>query len=401
MRLNRQFIRTQLMVQNILNRNAAATRKNTSENKPAVLEKAYSRLESPSSNEGINQFNYSKASVAGNSGTFSKVYQSANDRTVTDTGEETVIQSQNPYESESDIRIKILDEKYSRMNAINKTKSDPLGYIKDKYQNSKSPYFRSDLSAAERQAAYDNETEWLFKGKAQNYNLQDAAFRNVTFHGEVEAENAKVYQRSQVNQQLQVLLNRNDIHIPQGTELTFTITPVDYKVQVSGTDDQALIEQIEQVLQSGDNSKELFLHIMKSLSSDSAQFSEEAYQKYQAAREMYEVTGYHLKDLEVIDGRFVTPDGRDLLDVYKEELEKDPVQKQTASYAISHYRSELSKMVKAGGYDAIPDFILSIDYSNGSLRDVGQSKSYGTGDTGWLERLKRQTGVNYEVSCSL
>ncbi|MEC1550366.1 DUF4885 domain-containing protein [Bacillus rugosus] len=394
MRLNQQFIRTQLMAQNILNRNAAATRKNTSENTAAVLEKAYSRLESRFSNEGINQFNYSKTSVAGNSGTFGKVYQSANDRTVTDTGGETVIQSNNPYESESDIRIKILDEKYSRMNAINKTKSDPLGYIKDKYQNSKSPYFRSDLSAAERQAAYDNETEWLFKGKAQNYNLQDAAFRNVTFNGEVEAENAKVYQRSQVNQQLQVLLNRNHIHIPQGTELRFTITPIDYKVQVSGTDDQALIEQIEQVMQSGDNRKELFLHIMKSQSSDSTQYSEEAYQKYQAAREMYEVTGYHLKDLEVIDGQYVTPDGRDLLDVYKEELEKNPVQKQTASYAISHYRSELNKIAKAG-YNAIPDFVLSIDYSNGSLRDVGQSKSYGAGDTGWLETLKRQTGVNY------
>ncbi|MHA6487841.1 DUF4885 domain-containing protein [Bacillus cabrialesii] len=394
MRLNRPFIRTQLMAQNILKQNPTAKRENTSENTAAVLEKAYSRLESRSANKGINQFNYSKTSVAGNSGTFSKVYQSANDRTVMDTGEETVIQSNNPYESESDIRIKILDEKYSRINAINKTKSDPLGFIKDKYQNSKSPYFRSDLSAAERQAAYDNETEWLFKGKAQNYNLQDAVFRNVTFHGEVEAENEKVYQRSQVNQQLQVLVNRNDIHIPEGTELTFTITPIDYKVQVSGTKDEALIKQIEQALQAGDNSKELFLHIMKSQSIDSTQYSEEAYQKYQAAREMYDVTGYQLKDLEVIDGRYVTPDGRDLLDVYKEELEKDPVQKQTASYAISHYRSELSKMAEAG-YDAIPDFILSIDYSNGSLRDVGQSKNYGTGDTEWLETLKHQTGATY------
>lgn len=86
MRLNRQFIRTQLMAQNILNRNAAATRENTSENTATVLEQAYSRPESRSSNEGINQFNYSKASVTGNNGTFSKVYQSANDRTVTDTG---------------------------------------------------------------------------------------------------------------------------------------------------------------------------------------------------------------------------------------------------------------------------------------------------------------------------
>ncbi|KJJ41651.1 hypothetical protein UM89_12330 [Bacillus subtilis] len=394
MRLNRQFIRTQMLAENILKKDAAVKREKTSGNTAAALDKAYSRLESRSANEGINQFNYSKTSVAGKSGTFSKVYQAANVRTVTDTGAETVIESSNPYESESDIRIKILDEKYSRINAINKTKSDPLGYIKDKYQNSKSPYFRSDLSAAERQAAYDNETEWLFKGKAQNYNLQDAAFRNVTFNGEVEAENAKVYQRSQVNQQLQVLLDRNHIHIPEGTELTFTITPIDYKVRVSGSDDEDLIKQIEQVLQSGDNSKELFLHIMKSQSSDSTQFSEEAYKKYQAAREMYEATGYHLKDLEVIDGRYVTPDGRDLLDVYKEKLEKDPMQKETASYAVSHYRSELSKIAEAG-YGAIPDFILSIDYSNGSLRDVGQSKSYGTGDTEWLDTLKRQTGVNY------
>ncbi|RJS55101.1 DUF4885 domain-containing protein [Bacillus subtilis] len=394
MRLNRQFIRTQMLAENILKKDAAVKREKTPGNTAAALDKAYSRLESRSANEGINQFNYSKTSVAGNSGTFSKMYQTANVRTVTDTGAETVIKSTNPYESESDIRIKILDEKYSRINAINKTKSDPLGYIKDKYQNSKSPYFRSDLSAAERQAAYDNETEWLFKGKAQNYNLQDAAFRNVTFNGEAEAENAKVYQRSQVNQQLQVLLNRNHIHIPEGTELTFTITPIDYKVRVSGSDDEDLIKQIEQVLQSGDNSKELFLHIMKSQSSDSTQFSDEAYKKYQAAREMYEVTGCHLKDLEVIDGRYVTPDGRDLLDVYKEELEKNPVQKETALYAVSHYRSELNKIAEAG-YDTIPDFILSIDYSNGSLRDVGQSKSYGTGDTEWLDILKRQTGVNY------
>ncbi|MFS0560723.1 DUF4885 domain-containing protein [Terribacillus sp. 179-K 1B1 HS] len=393
MRLNHQYIRTQVMIQNILKKVSSDSGKSTSSDTQPVMEKAY-RLETQSPEKGINQINYSKTSVAGNNGTFSKLYQSANDRTVTDTGGVTIIKSNNPYESEGDIRIKILDEKYSRVNAINRTKSDPLGYIKDKYQNSKSPYFRSDLTAAERQAAYDNETEWLFKGKAQNYNLQDAAFRNIRFNGEVEAENAKVYQRSQVNQQLQVLWNRNKIHIPQGTELTFTITPIDYKVRVSGTDDEALIEQIEQVLQSGDNGKELFLHIMKSQSSDSAQFSEEAYKKYQAAREMYDVTGYRLKDLKVVDGRYVTPDGRDLLEVYKEGLEKDPVQKHTASYAIAYYSSELSKIAEAG-YDNIPDFILSIAYSNGSLRDVGQSKGYGTGDTNWLETLKHKTGVNY------
>lgn len=175
--------------------------------------------------------------------------------------------------------------------------------------------------------------------------------------------------------------------------LTYTFSPL-LAVNVSGTDDKELIGQIERLLQSGDNSKELFLHILKSQTSDSAQYSEAAYQKYQAVREMYEVTGYHLKDLTVVDGRYITPDGRDLLEVYKEKLENDPMQKQTASYAISHYGSQLSNIAEIG-YDAIPDFILSIGYRNGSLRDLGQSKGYGTGDTEWLETLKRQTGVNY------
>ncbi len=390
MRLNSQYIRTQLLVQNMLKRNAADTTvKNVSSDITALAKKAGSQTGRPSK-ESLSKLNYSKDSIVNHAEAFRRAYEAANDQTVA----ETKINAQNPYESESDIRKKILDEKYSKINAMNKTKPDPLGYIKDKYKNSNSPYFRNDLSAAERQAAYDNETEWLFKGKAQNYNMQDAAFRNVTFNGEVEAENEKIYQRSQVNKQLQALLDQYHIAIPADTALTFTISPIDYQVKVSGTDDEQLIHQLEHILQSGENGKQLFLHIMKSLSSDSAQYSKEAQQKYQTVREIYEVTGYHLKDLEVVDGRYVAPDGRDLLDVYKEELEKDPVQKKTAHFAIAHYGAELNRLA-AAGYDSVPDFILSIDYSNGSLRDTGQKKSYGTGDTAWLRELKRRTGVNH------
>ncbi|QII47498.1 DUF4885 domain-containing protein [Bacillus paralicheniformis] len=390
MRLNSQYIRTQLMVQNMLKRNAADTTvKNVSSDITALVKKAGSQAGRPSK-ESLSKLNYSKDSIVNHAEAFRRAYEAANDQTVA----ETKINAQNPYESESDIRKKILDEKYSKINAMNKTKPDPLGYIKDKYKNSNSPYFRNDLSAAERQAAYDNETEWLFKGKAQSYNMQDAAFRNVTFNGEVEAENEKIYQRSQVNKQLQALLDQYHIAIPADTALTFTISPIDYQVKVSGTDDEQLIHQLEHILQSGENGKQLFLHIMKSLSSDSAQYSKEAQQKYQTVREIYEVTGYHLKDLEVVDGRYVAPDGRDLLDVYKEELEKDPVQKKTAHFAIAHYGAELNRLA-AAGYDSVPDFILSIDYSNGSLRDTGQKKSYGTGDTAWLRELKRRTGVNH------
>ena len=113
----------------------------------------------------LSQVNYSRSGVTEKGSSLSRLYQSANQKTITDNGNETVIDANNRYESESDIASKILDEKYSRINEINKRKPDPLHYIKDKYQRADSPYFRSDLSESERQAAYHNETEWLFKGE--------------------------------------------------------------------------------------------------------------------------------------------------------------------------------------------------------------------------------------------
>lgn len=66
--------------------------------------------------------------------------------------------------------------------------------------------------------------------------------------------------------------------------------------------------------------------------------------------------------------------------------------KHTAAEAAAHYGPELTKLAKAG-YDSIPDLVLSIDYKDGSLRDVGQSKRYGTSDSEWLSEWKRQLGV--------
>ena len=153
----------------------------------------------------LSQMNYSRSGVTEKGSSLSRLYQSANQKTITDNGNETVIDADNPYESESDIASRILDEKYSRINEINKRKSDPLRYIKDKYQRADSPYFRSDLSESERQAAYHNETEWLFKGKAQSYDFRDAAFRGETLNGEIQVENERVFQRAQVNQQIDML----------------------------------------------------------------------------------------------------------------------------------------------------------------------------------------------------
>ena len=56
----------------------------------------------------------------------------------------------------------------------------PWTHIWDKYQNSYSPKFRSDLMESERKAAYDIELGMFqFDGKLQGCNMQDATFRNI------------------------------------------------------------------------------------------------------------------------------------------------------------------------------------------------------------------------------
>ncbi|WP_045926338.1 DUF4885 family protein [Bacillus siamensis] len=386
MRLNARYIKNQVMAQQVLQQYSSKTNAKDAAKRPDRL------LIQSGGTRDLSQVNYSRSGVTEKGSSLSRLYQSANQKTIADNGNETVIAADNPYESESDIASRILDEKYSRINEINKRKSDPLHYIKDKYQRPDSPYFRSDLTESERQAAYHNETEWLFKGKAQSYDFRDAAFRGEKLNGEIQGENEKVFQRGQVNQQIGVLFHRNHIQIPEGANLTFTISPIDYLLKVSGTDDQELTQQIEAVLNSGENSKELFAHIIRSRSDDSSQFTPEAYEKYQVVREMYEVTGYHLKGLQTVGGKFVTEDGRDLLDVYKEALQHDPLLKHTAAEAAAHYGQALTKLARTG-YDAIPDLVLSIDYKDGSLRDAGQSRQYGFGDTDWLSEWKRELGV--------
>ncbi|WP_420976509.1 DUF4885 family protein [Bacillus vallismortis] len=341
---------------------------------------------SPAQNNSLKRINYSRESVMSDKTDVAKRYQRANEQTVVDTGEETLIHSRNSYVSESDIKLQILDEKYSRINKINLSKEYPLGYIHDKYKNANSPYFRHDLTSEERQAAYDNETEWLYKGKAQCYNMRDAAFRHVDMSAPNEDDRAKAFQRDIVNQQIGLLFNRQNLTIPENTQLTFTITPFDYATTVTGIDDQHVIDTIEALLNSGDNGKELFQHIMGSKTDDSAQFKKEPYDKYQAVREIYEKTGYLLGDLQAQNGTFMTEDGRDILDVYREALEKDPLTKDFTSVALSHYGSEVRHLASVG-YDTIPDLVLSIHYQNGSLEDMGQSKSYGTNNRAWLPSL--------------
>lgn len=300
----------------------------------------------------------------------------------------TVIQSKNSWESDSDKMMKILDEKYRKINEENMKFKNPYQHIYDKYLRPSSPYFRSDLTEEERDAAASMEISWANSGKGGQYDFRDAAFRDKPrVNGDVEVSERKAFNRQKVNDQLKDLFEKYQISIPNGTKLTFTIDPNNFKLTVSGTEDKNLINQLEEVLNSAHNSKELFLHIIQSRSDDSTQFTREKYDKFHLVRAIQNVTGYNLKDLAIMDGKFVTEDGTDIFELYKNGLRKNPYDAEGAGIMAAHYGPQLYALAR-NGFDSIPDLFLSIDYENGSLHDIGQKESYGTGKTDWIKEWK-------------
>ncbi|MGD6975716.1 DUF4885 family protein [Bacillus altitudinis] len=294
---------------------------------------------------------------------------------------QSAIKSTNEVMTESDRRMKILDEKYEKINEQNKRFKDPHGHIFDKYRNPYSPYFRSDLTKPERDAAYSMEIGWANHGRGGYYNFNDAAFRNENRYDPTqESVEKKLLNRQKVNEQLQALFSTNGLNIPKNANLTFTIDPNHFKLVVSGTTDETLVKQIEDILNTSNNTRELFFHIMKSRNDDSTQFTPDTLAKFHLVNQIKTVTGYDLKDLSIVNGQFVTDTGANIFDIYKEELLKNPYTAENARIAASHYGAQLFELAK-NGYDSIPDLVLSIGYENGSLYDIGQKVNYGVKKT--------------------
>ncbi|PRS35964.1 DUF4885 domain-containing protein [Bacillus sp. NMCC4] len=294
---------------------------------------------------------------------------------------QSAIKSTNEVMTEADRRMKILDEEYEKINEQNKRFKDPQDHIYNKYRNPYSSYFRSDLTKPEREAAYIMEMSWARNNKGGQYDFNDAIFRNEKRYDPTqESVEKKIFNRQKVNEQLQDLFSKNGITIPKNTNLTFTIDPNHFKLLVSGSTDESLTKQIEDLLNTTNNTRELFFHIMKSRSDDSTQFTPDSLAKFHLVNQIKTVTGYNLKDLSIVNGQFVTDNGKNIFDIYKEELLKNPYTAENARIAASHYGAQLFDLAK-NGIDSIPDLVLSIGYQNGSLQDIGQKENYGVKKT--------------------
>ena len=308
-------------------------------------------------------------------------------------GEETFIKSYNNFISDDKKAIRNrLEEVYSKATKENKKFANPEQHIRDKYFSQASPYYIEGLSRVEREVAHRHESDYLKYGKLRNISAIDPNLKDLnSINGIVDSVEKRAFDRDMVNEQFQQLLNKYGISIPKDSNLKFTIEPYDYKVTVSGLDDKNLSSLIEDVLNTGDNSEELFRHIQYSRPTylgTSEQFSEDKSMKYGIFHNVKELTGYDLRELENVDGKFLTKDGTDVIELLRiGVMNSKHISEEYKGVAFDSYSADLSEVAKKG-FENIEDLNLSIDYKNGSFYDLGQSENFGTGKTKWIDELK-------------
>jgi hypothetical protein len=296
------------------------------------------------------------------------------------------IKHNNTYVSESDNRMRLMQEKYSKIHKENMRYANPKEHINNKYSNSYSSEFRHDLSPEERDVAWRAEMSILKDGKVGFYDINDSLFRNTEpINGLVDFHQKKAFQRDQVNRQIQDLLAQHNIIIPNDMNLTFTINPNDFYVNVTGSKNMQLMQQVEQLLNDKTNGKELFYHIFQSNNSKSEQMMPDALRKHRLASTLRSETGYNLHDLERKNGKFLTPDGQDVFQLYLNRMRQDPYNRNFVNDVAALYGPTYYELAK-NGFDSMPDLVLSINYTNNQLQDIGQTENYS--DTGWLTALE-------------
>ena len=164
-------------------------------------------------------------------------------------------------------------EHYAKEHAENLTYDNPSLHIWDKYKNAESPDFRSDMSEDERAWAYDQEIDMLSGGKHQlmgNPYAFSAAGGPPSLASA--AMKALAAARNQIDQSVQTLLAENGIDLADDTSFRLTVEQPGYSIKVSGLEDEALTEAIEQAMNRGDNGKNLYNHL-KLTGSDSVEYA--------------------------------------------------------------------------------------------------------------------------------
>lgn len=213
----------------------------------------------------------------------------------------------------------------------------------------------------QRRAMYENELNMSMYGTCGNMN-------DPRLGGSVKAPTdteQTAYNRQMVNTQISNILSNAGLDISLLGNMTFSIEPFNHTLTVLGLDDKST-SIVEQLLNSDNNSAELFYHIMQSTRS---RIDESVLDKYRAMHNFKEVTGEDLRIYQQTKDGFVDSNRRNALDVYEKALETtNNIPTQFKDAALEVFSGNLQTLMSKD-FANIPDMVLQIGFSNGELED--------------------------------
>lgn len=220
----------------------------------------------------------------------------------------------------------------------------------------------SQYSRTERQAMYQNELNMTLFG-CSSFNLNDPHL-NGPVMGETDEEQAG-YNRQMVNTQIGNILSNAQIDINSLGKITFSIEPYSHTLSVAGVENANMAAAIENLLNDGRNSIELFHHILQS---NSYSIAEDIKTKYRLIQDFKNITGLDLRQFHPAGNSLENDNGQNALDLYREALKT--TSNVPAEYKGVAYDLFSEKIALLGeNFANIPEMYLSIAFENEQLQD--------------------------------
>lgn len=279
--------------------------------------------------------------------------QANNDEKLRNAGDEFSWNNSDAMQDIFEACIAAVNEKYSYLRDEALQHANPYKYIKDKYYNSESPFYASDLTEAQRNTAYSSEYRMLKYGKLTGVYFADSLFDGITIKGQAKDADENIFNRRMVNQQLSNMLDGAGITIPSDADFVCTVDATTCWISIEdqtgdGVDRSELISRIENAINKGDNGKELYIHIRQSCFTMermiSSQYSYDGWNKFNY--------------MHFVDKSSYGMSG-DYNQKYKNWCEK-------------YYHGLFSDEAKEYGLDGIPDMNLQIGLKSDGFYDMYQ-----------------------------
>jgi hypothetical protein len=253
-------------------------------------------------------------------------------------------------------------------------------FVSLKYSDPHSPHFIKCIES--RQATISNETRVTAYGhlgtsffgeetRFKSIDMRDPLFSTSTYDW-LDDKGNYAYAGKIVGKQISSIFKLNNIVVPFDTFLSFSINPYDFSVSVTGTDDENLISMIESVLTQAENGMALFQYVLtceelpKSSLAGRTFEQKEQLNKFFMSNYVRNHANVDMRDVSVVDGRFLTADGRDLINILRERIYGNEVAERDWSFI----KGQLDHFAKVG-YNSVPSFNLQIGWLNNEIHVAG------------------------------